>query len=44
MNYNDAFEKLQTDEYLSAMGLFVLPGFRGEGIGEHLLKARYNFT
>lgn len=38
--YNDAFEKLGLDRYLSAMGLFVLPEYRGEGLGLALLKAR----
>nr|XP_022919228.1 uncharacterized protein LOC111428056 isoform X1 [Onthophagus taurus] len=36
----DAFETLKIDKYLSALGLFVLPEFRGEGIGLELLKAR----
>lgn len=36
----NAHETLNLDVYLSAMGLYVLPEFRGEGIGLELLKAR----
>lgn len=31
---------LGCDKYLGAMGLYVIPEFRGEGIGLELLKAR----
>ncbi|GJQ70247.1 hypothetical protein Trydic_g22695 [Trypoxylus dichotomus] len=36
----DPFEKLNIQEYLDAMGLYVLPEYRGEGLGLELLKAR----
>lgn len=38
--YNDFFKHYPYDKYMSAMGLFVLPKFRGEGIGLEMLKAR----
>lgn len=37
---SDPHNKLGVDEFLSAMGLFVLPDYRGEGLGLELLKAR----
>ncbi|XP_022919227.1 uncharacterized protein [Onthophagus taurus] len=37
---NDAFERFGIDKYLSAMGVYVLPGFRGDGIAAEVLKAR----
>ncbi|KAJ8979504.1 hypothetical protein NQ317_015682 [Molorchus minor] len=36
----DIFSEIKSDEYLSALGLYVLPEYRGEGIGTELLKAR----
>lgn len=36
----DAFETLNIKEYLDAMGLYVLPEYRGEGLGLEVLKAR----
>lgn len=36
----DTFKIAGTDEYLSAVGLSVLPEFRGQGIGEKMLLAR----
>nr|XP_022919254.1 uncharacterized protein LOC111428072 [Onthophagus taurus] len=36
----DAFARLNIKEYMKGMGLYVLPEFRGEGIGIELLKAR----
>lgn len=36
----DPFSKFNISEYLDAMGLYVPPKFRGEGLGYELLKAR----
>ncbi|KAI4465208.1 n-acetyltransferase-related [Holotrichia oblita] len=36
----DPFSKFNITEYLDAMGLYVPPKFRGEGLGYELLKAR----
>ncbi|KAI4465212.1 n-acetyltransferase-related [Holotrichia oblita] len=36
----DAFKTLNITEYLDAMGLYVLPEYRGEGLGLEVLKAR----
>ncbi|KRT79880.1 hypothetical protein AMK59_7626, partial [Oryctes borbonicus] len=36
----DPFKTLNIQEYLDAMGLYVLPEYRGEGLGLELLKAR----
>ncbi|KAJ8929229.1 hypothetical protein NQ314_018108 [Rhamnusium bicolor] len=36
----DIYTELNTDQYLTALGLYVLPEFRGEGIGVEILKAR----
>lgn len=36
----DPYSLFGIDSYLSAMGLSVLPEFRGQGIGEEILKAR----
>lgn len=36
----DPFSKFNITEYLDAMGLYVLPEYRGEGLGLELLKAR----
>ncbi|XP_017783195.1 PREDICTED: uncharacterized protein LOC108567317 [Nicrophorus vespilloides] len=36
----NAFEEFKLDMYLSAMGLYVYPEFRGERIGQFLLDAR----
>lgn len=38
--YNSFFQKYKLPCYLTALGLFVRPEFRGEGIGLELLKAR----
>ncbi|XP_031345483.1 uncharacterized protein LOC116172413 [Photinus pyralis] len=42
MNEKNAFEFLETDFLLSALGLYVLPSFRGHGLGLELLNAREN--
>lgn len=39
----DPYETLSLTEYLEALGLSVLPQFRGQGIGLELLNARYYF-
>ncbi|XP_018320459.1 uncharacterized protein LOC108733683 [Agrilus planipennis] len=39
-NAKDPFETLKIDEYLTAMGLLVLPEFRGQNLGLQILKAR----
>ncbi|XP_017783109.1 PREDICTED: uncharacterized protein LOC108567263 [Nicrophorus vespilloides] len=36
----DAYEEFKMDKYLSAMGLYVLPEFRGEGLGQIILDTR----
>ncbi|XP_017783196.1 PREDICTED: uncharacterized protein LOC108567318 [Nicrophorus vespilloides] len=36
----DAFEEFKMDKYLSAMGLYVHPEFRGEGLGQIILDTR----
>ncbi|KAK9731427.1 hypothetical protein QE152_g13631 [Popillia japonica] len=36
------FEKLNINEYLYSFGLYVLPEYRGDSIGENLLAAREN--
>lgn len=36
----DPFKRFNITEYLDAMGLYVLPEYRGEGLGLELLKAR----
>ncbi|GLV39248.1 hypothetical protein CBL_06298 [Carabus blaptoides fortunei] len=36
----DPFEAFGINEYMSALGLSVLPEFRGQGIGDQLLNAR----
>ncbi|XP_017783198.1 PREDICTED: uncharacterized protein LOC108567321 [Nicrophorus vespilloides] len=38
--YKQQMEKLNIKDYLSAVGLFVLPEYRGESIGLQILKAR----
>lgn len=40
----DPYEMLGINEYMNAMGLSVLPEFRGQGIGEALLLARFVST
>lgn len=37
----NAYDKLNLDGYLTALGLYVAPDYRGDGIGLELLKARY---
>ncbi|KAJ8918484.1 hypothetical protein NQ315_008181 [Exocentrus adspersus] len=39
-NAKDVFKELNVEEYLTAYGLYVMPEFRGQGIGTELLKAR----
>lgn len=34
------YKELDVESYLNAMGLYVSPEFRGQGIGLELLKAR----
>lgn len=34
------FQEENQEHYLSAMGLYVVPAFRGEGVGYELLKTR----
>ena len=34
------YEYFGVDKYLSAMGLYVLPDFHGDGLGEKILSAR----
>lgn len=36
----DPFKTLNITEYLDALGLYVLPEYRGDGLGFELLKAR----
>ncbi|XP_018574986.1 uncharacterized protein LOC108913832 [Anoplophora glabripennis] len=36
----DIFSELNINEYLTAFGLYVLPKFRGQGIGTEILRAR----
>ncbi|KAI4465209.1 n-acetyltransferase-related [Holotrichia oblita] len=40
-NQVDPFQKFNITEYLDGMGLYVLPKYRGEGLGTELLRARY---
>ncbi|XP_031345480.1 uncharacterized protein LOC116172411 isoform X2 [Photinus pyralis] len=40
MDEKNAFEFLETDFLLSALGLYVLPQFRGQGLGLELLNSR----
>ncbi|KAF5297813.1 hypothetical protein FQA39_LY11962 [Lamprigera yunnana] len=40
MDQTDAFNELNTDILLTALGLYVLPDFRGQGIGLEIVKAR----
>lgn len=37
----DMFDKYETDAYLTSFGLSVSREYRGRGIGERLLEARY---
>ncbi|KAF5293139.1 hypothetical protein FQA39_LY13749 [Lamprigera yunnana] len=37
---NDTFSKLNSDFLLSGLGLYVLPEFRGQGVGLEIIKAR----
>ncbi|PSN32093.1 hypothetical protein C0J52_23916, partial [Blattella germanica] len=37
----DIFEMYGVDEYMSALGLFVHPDFRGQGLAYHLIRARF---
>ncbi|KAJ8920167.1 hypothetical protein NQ315_011828 [Exocentrus adspersus] len=39
-NCVDVYSVLDIDQYMSAFGLYVLPEYRGEGVGYHLLKTR----
>ncbi|XP_018563423.1 uncharacterized protein LOC108905134 [Anoplophora glabripennis] len=39
-NCIDIFTELNIEEYVSAFGLYVLPEYRGDGIGYQLLQAR----
>jgi GNAT superfamily N-acetyltransferase len=41
-NYVNIFERFGVTEYLSALGLVVHPDYRGQGLGEEILKARTN--
>ncbi|KAJ8940601.1 hypothetical protein NQ318_004797 [Aromia moschata] len=36
----DVFSEINSDTYLSALGLYVLPEYRGEGVAVELLNAR----
>jgi GNAT superfamily N-acetyltransferase len=40
INYVNVFERFGVTEYLSAFGLVVHPDYRGQGLGEEILKAR----
>ncbi|XP_062533694.1 uncharacterized protein LOC134202696 [Armigeres subalbatus] len=37
---SNVFERYQVDEYLSAMGLSVMPKYRGRGLATEILRAR----
>ncbi|PSN30584.1 hypothetical protein C0J52_27352 [Blattella germanica] len=37
----DIFEMYGVDEFMSALGLFVHPDFRGQGLAYHLIRARF---
>jgi len=39
-NMKNAFQLLGVNEFLNGVGLYVLPQFRGQGLGLELLKAR----
>lgn len=39
-NKVDVFDKYHVDKYMGAFGLIVHPAFRGQGLGEELLRAR----
>ncbi|KAJ8918483.1 hypothetical protein NQ315_008180 [Exocentrus adspersus] len=39
----NVYEELNVEEYLTGCGLYIMPKFRGRGIGREILKARREF-